>query len=534
MPKPIDYADYISSQNTSSISSIADSETSGLSTVGFTSLTQLPITIISPSDENLPSLQSEEFLPAISRWMTLGGVFLLSILGAGFGIAAITKYRIAVTSSGIIRPVGELKLIQSAAAGQIATITVQENQSVKKGDVIATLNNSQLIAQNKQLAIKIQQIQLQQERADAQITLLDRQVQAETEQNQQSVAADRARLSLSERNYRDKQITSIAAVREVQVNVKSAESDWKKAHVQLKSTMADYRSAQILLQSALSRQNRYAKVAQLGAISQDQYEEAKLAFGQQQEKVLAQKAAIESQQMTIVQLKQNVLAAKAKLKGIQTNLDPSTAEVLIASVNVARSKASGNSAIAVLNREKESSLQQRIQLDQELAENQRELQQNEIALRQMNIAATVSGIITKLNLRNSGQVVQLGDEIAQIVPSGNALAIETNVSPAEIGQLKRGQRVEMQVSACPYPEYGTLTGAIDQISTDTIQSPSAIGTKPAISAYKVTIKPNSLELTRGQKKCQVRLGMEGKTEIIVGEETFLQFGLRKAGLSLGQ
>jgi multidrug efflux pump subunit AcrA (membrane-fusion protein) len=114
------------------------------------------------------------------------------------------------------------------------------------------------------------------------------------------------------------------------------------------------------------------------------------------------------------------------------------------------------------------------------------------------------------------------------------LAIETNVSPAEIAKLKRGQRVEMQVTACPYPEYGTLTGTVGQISADTIKSPSAIETKAAISAYKVMVKPKSLELVRGQKKCQIRLGMEGKTEIITGEETFLQFILRKAGLSIGQ
>jgi multidrug efflux pump subunit AcrA (membrane-fusion protein) len=224
-------------------------------------------------------------------------------------------------------------------------------------------------------------------------------------------------------------------------------------------------------------------------------------------------------------------AAKAKLKSIQTNLNPSNAEVSIASENVARSQATGDSATAVLKREQASSIQKRIELDLELADSKRELQQTEIALQQTNVTATVAGIVAKLNLRNPGQVVKLGDEIAQIFPNGNALAIETNISPAEIGKLKQGQKVEMQVSACPYPEYGTLAGTIDQISADTIKSPSAIETTPSISAYKVIVKPNSSELIRSQKKCKIQPGMEGKVEVIAGEETFLQFILRKIGLS---
>ncbi len=527
------HSTYAAHKSTHSTSFNQDSEIVDRSTF-TTGIVPSSITAISPVDENLPSVQTDEFLPSISRWMTIGGIFLLGTLCSGFVIAAITKYRIAVTAQGIIRPVGELRSIQSASAGQILTILAKENQLIKKGDVIATLDNSQLIAKKNQLVIKIEQIQSQQDRSDAQITSLGSQMQAEIEQNQRLISAEQARLSLSQRNYQDKQITSVAAANEAEANVRAAESEWEKAKTQLKSTTAEYRSAQALLQSSLSKQTRYAKVAKLGAISQDQYEEAKLAFSQQQQKVLAQTAAIESQQMTIAQLGQNILAAKAKLKSIQTNLDPSTAEVSIASANIARSKAAGNSTIAVLKREKESSLQKRTDLDREVAENNRELQQTEIALRQMQIVTPVDGIITILNLRNPGQVVRLGDEIAQVVPSGNALVIETTVSPAEIAKLKRGQRVEMQVSACPYPEYGTLSGTIGQISADTVKSPSVIETKSATAAYKVTIKPKSLKLVRGQKQCQIQSGMEGKTEIITGEETFLQFMLRKVGLSNGQ
>jgi HlyD family secretion protein len=85
------------------------------------------------------------------------------------------------------------------------------------------------------------------------------------------------------------------------------------------------------------------------------------------------------------------------------------------------------------------------------------------------IIATTSGIVTKLNLRNHGQVVKAGEKIAQNFPSDNSLTIETTVSPAEINNLKTGQQVKMQISTCPYPDYGILEGEAGQISADTIK-----------------------------------------------------------------
>ncbi len=490
------------------------------------------------SVENLPIVKSEEFLPQISRWTSLGGLLMMATVASSIVLAGVTKYRVTVASSGIIRPTGELRLVQSAVEGQILQILGKENQTVKKGDLIATLDNSEVKTKQERLEIKIQQVQPQLTQFDTQIQQIDRQILAEIERYKRSIAADRAKLIISQRNYQDKQITTTAAVQEAEANIRSAQNEWQKAQAQLKSVQADYRSTQASLQSAFAKQSRYEQVAKLGAISQDQFEEVKLAYQQQEQKVQAQKGTIEAQQQTIAQLQQNIQAARAKLESLKANLNPTNAEIAIASENIAQDKAIGAAAIAVLNREKQSLIQKKSELDRQLAQDKRELQQIGLNLQQAKITATEDGIIAKLNIRNSGQVVRLGEEIAQIVPTNNPLAIETTVSPSEIGKIKTGQRVQMQVSACPYPDYGTLGGIVSQISADTIKPQSLpehaiLSTaNPSISAYKVTIKPNSLKIERGQKKCSIQLGMEGKTEIIAGEETFLFFLLRKSGLSI--
>ncbi len=504
---------------------------SGITPAPSTSIDRISI-------ENLPVIKSEEFLPQVSRWTSLGGLLMMATVTSSIVLAGVTKYRVTVASQGIIRPTGELRLVQSVIEGQVLQILGKENQPVKKGDVIATLDNSEVKTKQDRLEIKIQQLQLQLTQFDTQFREIDRQILAETERYQRSIAADRSKLILSQRNYQDKQITTTAAVREAQANIRSAQNEWQKAQAQLKSVQADYRSSQASLQSAYTKQLRYQKVVKLGAISQDQFEEAKLAFQQQQQKVQSQQGAIEAQQQTIAQLQQNIQAAQAKLQSLQANLNPSNAEVSIASENIAQDRAIGESAIAVLNREKESLLQNKSELTRQLAQDNRELQQVVLNLRQGTITATEDGIIAKLNLRNPGQVVRLGEEIAQIVPSNNPLAIEATVTPSEIRKIKTGQRVQMQVSACPYPDFGTLGGVVSQISADTIKPPIALErvasstNSPAIPAYKVIVKPNTSILDRGQKKCAIQLGMEGKTEIISGEETFLHFLLRKSGLAI--
>ncbi len=108
-------------------------------------------------------------------------------------------------------------------------------------------------------------------------------------------------------------------------------------------------------------------------------------------------------------------------------------------------------------------------------------------------------------------------------------------------KLKQGQNVQMRVSACPYPDYGTLKGKVKAISPDAIipqrngdnttlitdanQKPSAVS-----SFYQVTVEPESLTLGRDKHQCAIHLGMEGTVDIISREETVLKFLLRKVRL----
>jgi len=491
------------------------------------------------NSDYLPPIQDNEFLPPIGRWTTLGGLVILGAMGIAIAAASVTKYKVTVKAEANVRPAGELRIVQAATEGRVMGISVKENQVVKKGDVIATIDNSRLQTKKSQVQSNIQQAQLQLVQINAQIRALNSQIAAETDRIKWAVASAQAELSRRSRDYRDRQITSNAEVEEAQANLKQAQAEFQRSQAQLRSAQANFRSTEAALNAAKSKRNRYQNVAKEGALSHNQLEEAQLVVDQQEQAVEVQKAAIEEQQQAIEQQKQAVEAARAKWQRTQAALNPSQAEVAIAQQGIAQERARGSVTLATLNKEREALIQQRIEISKQLERDTRELQQVEIDLSQTVITATADGIISKLNLRNPGQTVPSGEEIAQIVPTDAPLVVKAAVALEDKSKLKEGQNVQVRVSACPYTDYGTLKGKVKAISPDVFASPQVNGvttvarqkTAAVGTFYEVTIEPESLFLGRDKNQCSIQLGMEGRADIISREETVLQFLLRKARVS---
>ena len=411
---------------------------------------------------SLPTVQEDEFLPPIGRWTRFGGLFIVAVVALAIPVASVTKYKETIKTQASVRPDGELRLVQAATEGQVTRVAVKDNQTVKKGDVIAAIDDSRLQTQKSQLQNSIKQSQLQLAQINAQVNALNSQISAESDRIGSNIAAAESELNRIQREYQDRQITTQAEVRE---------------------TESDLKAATAALNAAQAKQKRYQSASQEGAISQDQLQEVQLAAQQQQ---------------------QTVKAAKAKLTSSQTALNPSNAEVASATSQIAEARATGAASLATLNKEKQALIQQRIEINQQLDKDLKELQQTDADLKQTIVTATTDGIISQLNLRNPGQTVRPGEEIAQIAPSNTKLVLKASVPAKSIGKLEKGQTAQMRVSACPYTDYGTLKGTVAAIPPDAVvpqsdNNASAANTsatqQTGASFYEVAIEPNKTILT---------------------------------------
>lgn len=445
----------------------------------------------------LPTVKAEEFLPSIGKWLTWGSLAMVTAIVLAIPATALLKYKTTVKAQATVRPAGEVRLVQAATEGKIVEILVEEGQAVKKGDIIARVDPSRWQTKKTHLEKAIAQQRLQLAQLNLQIGIVESQITAETEGNNSEILAAWAELAGNIRNHDEKNV-------EVDTQVREAE--------------AQVEATQATLNAAKSKQMRYKSVADKGALSKEQLAEAQLEVEQQQ---------------------QEMASAKAQLERAVAALDPSDSEVKMAAQRIHQARKSGIASVASLNREQKALQQQRIEIDKQLEQDAEELHQVELDLSNTDITATAVGTISELKLRNPGQTVQLGQEIAQVIPSNAALEVKATVSPQEIGKLEAGQKVQMRISACPYPDYGTLDGKVSQVAKDTskpqdnISSNNSQPEKSALAFYEVSVSPTRTSFGKGKNICSLQFGMEGTADIITKEETVMRFLLRKAKLISG-
>lgn len=479
--------------------------------------------------DQLPLVQGDEFLPSLSPWTTVGGLFLVSIFGTAVTLAGFLHYSVAVKVPATVRPAGELRLVQPAVGGTVAYINpeVTENQIVHQGEAIARLDDSRLQTQKSQLQGSIQQGQLQLGQIDAQLSNLDALVSAQSSLVDRTILSAQAGLEGNQRNYQDQQVTTQASVIEAEVALNLARMQQSRFQQgkELRATLIEAKTA---LNLAKLQRDRMGQIVKSGAISKQQFEEKQLAVSTAAARLEQAKAAFQNQ---FEEKELDVSIAAAKLKRARAADHPSNAAVTVASQRIYQEQARGKATLANLNNERQTLIQRRLELQNQLQGTQRELRQVETDLSQSVIRASTEGILLQLNLRNQGQVVRPGEAIAYIAPLNAPLLIKAQVEAQDIDKVKLGQKVEMQVSACPYPDYGTLEGLVRTVAPDALPAASkGADAAPPQRAYEVTVQPEGRFVGKGDRQCRLQAGMEGRADIISRQETVLQFILRKTRL----
>jgi HlyD family secretion protein len=170
-------------------------------------------------------------------------------------------------------------------------------------------------------------------------------------------------------------------------------------------------------------------------------------------------------------------------------------------------------------------LQQRMGLTNQIELDRAALQQLNKAINQQVIQSPIDGIVLKLSLRHSGQTVQQGETLAQIVPNTVPLVVKARVAVQDISQVEIGQLAQIRVSAYPYSDYGLLNGTVQAIAPDVI--PPMNGSSSANSYYEVTIQPERSYFAKGDRRYPLQPGMEARADIISRSETVLQAFWRK-------
>lgn len=137
------------------------------------------------------------------------------------------------------------------------------------------------------------------------------------------------------------------------------------------------------------------------------------------------------------------------------------------------------------------------------------------------LLAPMSGQVVRLTVHGSGEVVQPGQVVAEVAPAGAALVLQAQVSNADIGRVRVGQRAKVKMDAFPFQEYGAVNGTVTEIA------PDAELDEHGMATYRVTLALQPPRAT-GRHVINLKLGMTGTAEIIVGRRRIIELFFQKA------
>ena len=134
------------------------------------------------------------------------------------------------------------------------------------------------------------------------------------------------------------------------------------------------------------------------------------------------------------------------------------------------------------------------------------------------MTAPVTGTVVGLKVHTVGAVIQPGDPIMEIVPSGDDFIVEARVPDRDIDNIYPGQYAEIRFSAFNQRLSNVIDGEVTNVSADSFED-EATGAKYYKARVKVT-EDGKREMTENM---QLLAGMPAEVMIRTGERTFASY-----------
>ncbi len=306
---------------------------------------------------------------------------------------------------------GHVHPISSRIPGTVTDVEVNDNQQVKKGELLVKLDPSDLkvAAEKAQAALLTAQSQAQ--AAQANISLASDTTDAKSAQAQGDIDDATANISNSK-----------AAVSGAKAAIASAQAQVAQADADLNNAQKDY--------------NRYSTLYQQGAVTLQRLDNAQATYQVAQAKKNAADQGVEEAQAQLEQAQEGVNSANAKLASTKSQLQ----QVSASGQQTEANRASYAAAQADVVQAKAALDNARLQLDY------------------TKIAAPTAGKIGNKTVE-VGQRVQAGTPLMAVV--GNDYWVTANFKETQLGEIRPGEKVEVKIDAF---DGHTFMGTVNSVS----------------------------------------------------------------------
>jgi HlyD family type I secretion membrane fusion protein len=356
------------------------------------------------------------------KGLLIAGVFFIGFLGW----AAMTPLDAGAIAQGVVAVSGNRQSVQHRDGGIVTALNVTEGQMVQKGDLLATISASELVAAERGMAGEIVNLLALRER-----------LRAERDgSGAVRTPAEFAALAPEDADLAQEAIHGQRMLHTARLNAVSGERDVIGQRIQqFNAQIGGYQhqikanlEQQRLIKDELSG---LRELEGRGFVSKNRIREMERnaaaldgGYGSYTAEIARSSEAIGEARMQIVSQGRKTLEdAAAQLRDVQVRLDDLQPKLLATREQLGRAK----------------------------------------------IRATATGKVVGLKIHTVGGVVAAGETMMEIVPQNRALVIEAKASPNDADDLKVGMDTQVRFSGLQEKTIPVLHGNISKVSADSFE-----------------------------------------------------------------
>lgn len=369
------------------------------------------------SDTQIQESIQAPALPKLGRKQNPRLLIPLGLLLVGSGLAVWYFFsRPASLSDGELEVSGRIEGYETDVgakiAGRVDSVAVREGDRVRRGQVIAQLDDAEVQAQLRGATARVATAQQQERQARLQIDVLESQVKE------------------AQLNLRQSQGDAQGRIAQAEATVAGAEAQLNEAQAQLSQARAE-------LELASVDRNRFAQLVRQGAVTRQRFDQAQTNSKTAQATVRNREAAVNA-------ARKQVNAAQGALVQAQTSdLNP----------------AIRNTQLDALGKQLAQARSQLKAAQSEVASAQAVRQEIVAQIGYLRVVSPIDGVVTTRSVE-PGEVVTNGQNLLTLL-NLNSVYLRGYIPEGDIGKVRVGQQARVFLDSAPDEALGARVAAID-------------------------------------------------------------------------
>lgn len=325
---------------------------------------------------------------------------------------------------------GHTVRISSKVAGTVKNVYIDDNQKVKKGDLLAEIDDSDYQVKYNQAVAKLEAAKEKLKSANINVNLTSITSKSTNEQIKSSVSEARANVVMTEKQ------------------IAKAKANLAEANEDINSAKAEFKLAEI-------NYTRYEKLYRKGVVSKQDFDKASTTY--------------QTQQAKLNSANNKALSASSVVQFAYANNDAAN-KSLEQTLNKFKGSNTVSEQVAISDSQRKIAKAEIKQLESAVV-------QTKLDLSYTKIYAPQSGTITGKSME-CGSYIQIGQPLFTIIPKDRWII--ANFKETQITGIKIGQHVNIKVDAYPNKIF---KGKVDSIQLSTGAKTSLFPPENAVGSY---------------------------------------------------